>query len=636
MDSGGRQRNSWPAVPWTSGGWSAWLLLYCGVLFFWSLGSNRALTDHEALLGGTVKTMVLTGDWLILRIGDHTWLEKPPLPQWLAGFSAIVCGEFDEWAMRLPFACAAVAVVFVQVRLMRLWFGETIGWLSGFLQASSVYFVMYARLAEGDILLLLFVLGAIAAFWEAEWGRLSAAGAKIGTRLNAASIEQDGAVEKADRAVSPAAAVRPWSFWVFWICLGLTSLVKGIGFGAALVVLTCVGGMVARGDARGLWRWCSPTGWAITGGITFAWPLAVVWAEPAALALWYEHSLGRAAGTLGYTQPWWYYFVQWPTQLLPWTPWFVIGAVPAARIAWQDRRSPERLCGWWFLSQLLLLSLSSGKHHHYLIYALPALAPIAAQGLLLCGRWLHDPQRPWWLWSRGLQAAAVVAVAGGVLLGLLKPDYRIDGWLFVPLLAVGAALLAQQIARRQPARLVQLMLVVVAVGHVYAQTAVMPRRDTSAADKQFLLQADAMLPADSLVAACGSQEIARHVFYLKRPVIGVWNTAHLGAFLPKSRTCYVVARASATDDLAYLGDVTVCAQSRFTRRETSPNDRYTLFRIDPRVTTAAEWTVIRSSDSSAASLLEPVAETGTQIVPVSAIVPESVPAPERATDPTQP
>lgn len=534
------------------------LLLLCLVLFFFCLGSNRALTAHEVLMAGTAKQMAISGNWIVPTIGDHTWTEKPPLPQWLAGICALLLGGFNEWTMRLPFAMSGVVVVLLTLRLMTGLFDARIGWLSGMVQATTVYTVMYARLAESDMLLLVFVLGTITVFQEVE------------TRF---------------ATLTPTELQR--YRLAFWVLVGLTNLAKGVAFGAVLVVFTCGGWILLRRDWQAIRRWWSPLGILLGVAVAVAWPVAVVMYDPEALELWKRHLFDRASGTLGYTQPPWYYLVQWPLQMLPWTP-FLVLAAPASLMAAKREAGSDRFCWWWFLGQMCLLSCSSGKHHHYLIYALPALSPIVAQGLVSAASQLADVNRSWRRWTVGLPIVAGGLLIAGVVAGGLWSEWRVDGWVFVPLFSVGFVLLAWQLAQRNVVRSTAVLLSVIVLGHVYAQVVVMPRVDTSAADKRFLAEVDRTVGREQILAACGSQEMAQHIFYLERPIIGIWNPADLPQALPPSDEIFVIARGNARAELALLGTVDQILQSTYTRREKSPSDRFTLFRVKPAPSVAAK------------------------------------------------
>jgi 4-amino-4-deoxy-L-arabinose transferase-like glycosyltransferase len=501
-----------------------WLIALSLLVNVFALGSNRALTDHEVHLAATARQMVVSGDWLVPRIGDRTWLEKPPLPQWLAAGTAVFLGRFDEWTMRLPFALCGVAVVLLAAQIATMLFGPRVGFVSGCIQATCVYQVTYSRLAESDVLLQCFVLGAIAVFLAREM-----------------------------RLTSPDLG-RGW----FWALLGAMNLSKGLAFGAVLTLLTCAGwGLFGEPGASAtgvrLWRlakrWWSLPGVLLALLIAGAWPMAVILREPEALALWQSHLFGRAAGSLGYTQPWWYYLTTWPVQLLPWTPFlFVPFFIRADRREKGLSNPPEPnpqgsdesrklFCLWWALSQAAVLSLSSGKHHHYLIYALPGLSPLMALGVLRCGTALE-----------------------GTLLR------SVANW--------------------------RAVMGVVIAGHLIVQAAIMPLRDPSRCDREFLAAVDRVAEADVPLVACGSQEISRHLFYVQRPIAGIWSVADVPVAVPGARRVYIIARGHARTALEeQWGDVQQIAQSQFTRRERTPDDRYTLFLVHRDMRTAPSLTV---------------------------------------------
>ena len=524
-------------------------------LFLVGLGSSRALTDHEALLAGSAKQMVQSGDWLLLKIGDQPWLEKPALPQWLAAVSAQLWGRYDEWSMRFPFAIAGIVVVGLITQLMTSLFGRTIGTLSGLVQATCVYQVAYARLAESDVMLQMFVIGAISVFATTEMRR---------------------------NELSPG----EWSRrrWLFWSLLGATNLAKGLAFGGVLTLVTCGGWLLLRRDVRGCWRWWSPVGMLLALAISAAWPVAVVWRDPSVLQLWSDHTVGRAAGSLGYPQPFWYYATTWVSQLLPWTPFFLIGAPLAWRRAREDANRPECLMWWWLLSHPLLLSLSSGKHHHYLIYALPASSPIIAMGLSQAAVWLRDERRAWWGWTLSLQVVAAAVVVAGSIIAWQEPALLFSAVVMASLLAAGMLALQSGLQRRSVPGATAALFGLVITGHVLAQAVVLPRRDPSAADKRFLAEVETLVAPQQPLVASGCQEIARHMFYVQPPVVGIWHPADIGQILPAELAerpqWFVITRGHAREQLAAYGAVTQVAQSQYTRRESVPEDRYTLFRID--------------------------------------------------------
>lgn len=546
-----------------SSGWGplsgkSWLLVIACALGLYgiNLGGARALTEHEIYVGGVAKQMVAEGQWILPRIGDHLWLEKPPLPHWLASISGIVAGDFSEAAVRTPSMLAGLGVVLLVAGLAGHWFGQQAGLLAGLLQASTVYMLTYARLAEADMLLAVLVVGSIAVFV-----RIQSVGAIDGRR-------------------GPQAALG-WRL-TFWALLGLTTLCKGPFFGAALVLVPCLGWLASRRDGAGLRRLWSPAGVLLGAALAVLWPALVIPRAPEALSLWNDHLFGRASGRVDFNiEPAWYYLTTWPWQLLPWTPLVLMGAGPSLRRAWHEGDSPDRFIWCWALLPPLVLSLSKGKHHHYLIHSLPALSPVMALGLLRCQEWfLRRPERAilcgrlaeWVLVPAGITFTAAAAW----YLAAVRSEVLVLG----ALVTAGFAACGLSLRRKLLTPTFGLLLLVILGAELYVHVRVLPQRDPSAADRAFLSAVAQQVPAGARLFACGGPEVARHIFYIKRPVEGVWDPMDLAPRLLTPQRIYVVARARDEGVLRRLGRVTRIGQSARTRGEKSPNERYTLFRID--------------------------------------------------------
>ncbi|OYW19638.1 MAG: hypothetical protein B7Z55_08490 [Planctomycetales bacterium 12-60-4] len=352
---------------------------------------------------------------------------------------------------------------------------------------------------------------------------------------------------------------------------------------AVLTLLTCGGWVLIRRDWGAWRRWWSPLGMSLAVAIAAAWPIAVAVRDPEAVRLWLSHTVGRAAGEIGYTKPFWYYLTTWPTQLLPWTPILFVAAPTSWRRARQSANGPDRFLWWWACSQLAILSLSSGKHHHYLIYALPALSAVIAQGLLLIRDGLLNVERSLRGWQWMLTILTATSVIAGLTASVLKPELRLDGICLGILFGTGCGVLAMACIRRDIRLATMTVVSTVLVAHIYTQAAIMPRRDPSAADKAFLAEVDRLVDPKTPLIATGCQEIARHIFYVEHPVIGVWNPNDIGKVAPLPPVFrpvqYVIARATSEDELNRYGKVEQIAQSAYTRRERTPRDRYTLFKI---------------------------------------------------------
>ena len=532
----------------------SWLLLLgvCLAVYCVNLGGARALTSHEVDVAGGARQMIAERDWLIPKIGDHSWLEKPPLLHWLAALSIILFGEVTEWVVRLPSAVAGVTLVFLLAMTVGRWIDEKAGLLAGLIQCTSWYMMTYARLAEADMLLACMVVSAIVVFIHLQGIGLS----------------------------QPSSRPRLWAM-VFWILIGLTNLCKGPLFGAVMTLTPCLAWLLWQRELRAWKRMWSPVGLGLGFFIAVAWPLLVIMKEPSALDLWLSHTVGRAKGDIGYGHPWYYYLGQFPGQLLPWTPMTLIGAIPSLKRMWRKADSVDRFTWLWALAPMFLLSFSHGKHHHYLLPCLPGFLFMTVKGMLILAQDIRDHVKNIVVvaWSFIVVISPAILTAG-LVGGFRVDDYRVDAWMLGGLFSVGFLLMGVFILKKQPARVFIVFLLIFVLGNVHAHLYVMPKQDDRRHDRRFLVSLHEELPPNALLFAAGEgPKIVRHIFYVQAPLIGVWKTEDISKYLSEEKVFFVIGRMNIFESLEHFGNVTVVSQSQYTRDEKSPRDRYTLFRI---------------------------------------------------------
>ncbi len=248
------------------------------------------------------------------------------------------------------------------------------------MQATTAWSVTRGRLAEADILLAAVLAWTIVAFDHLR------------------STRETGS----------------WRFlaWrgVFFGLLGLTFLIKGIGFGAVLIA-AIVGTMILIDRDRETWRRLrSPVGWGWVLAFSLAWPVAMVARHGlGALGLWTLHVADRFASRPEQFagESWWQYGSGILIQALPWTPLAVAGAWRSLGRALVDRResgSIDRLLWVWGVVPLALLSMATVKNAHYVIYAQVPWSIWAALGLSKLAERL---QRRGWGAPRLRRAAAL-------------------------------------------------------------------------------------------------------------------------------------------------------------------------------------------------------------------------------------
>lgn len=351
------------------------------------LGRAGRLTYHEAFVAQAAREMLASGHALIPTVGNRPWLEKPPLGIWLVALTARVSGfgVVDEWVARAPSAFAAALLALGVATFASRRFGPSVGLLAGLIQVTTAWTVMRGRLAEADMLLACLVAWTLVAFDHLR-------------------DPEDPASRK---------DISRWR-WAFFAGLGLTSLAKGVGFGAALVLAVVAVVLVWERDRETFRRLKFKKGWLLAATLGLAWPLAATLRHPSALGLWALHITDRlAAQPEHFTgQPWSEYLPTILAMLLPWTPFAIAGACRSIPRAFARGFCPgDRLLWAWTIAPLALLSLATVKHAHYAIHALPPCSIWAAQGLLRLGERLQT-QRGWTPSSVRRSAFAAFAALG--------------------------------------------------------------------------------------------------------------------------------------------------------------------------------------------------------------------------------
>ena len=496
--------------------------LLAAVAFGFSLVGGKPLSVHEARVPQLAREMAQEGRWLLPHSGGRPWLERPPLPHAATRVSYLVTGRDDAvWAARLPNAVAGVAVVLIAVYAGGVVAGRVGGIAAGVVLATCFEFYTYASQAEDDVYLALLVGASLTAFLKAE-----SRGPPVGV----------------ERRVM---GDRPASVWACFAFAGLTSLAKGPGPGLMQIGVGTVAALaiVYRNSWR---RWLWPPGVLVAAALFIAWPAYAYRHYPSVWGNW----IYDLTGPFGH-EPAWYYLEHLPAALIPWTPLALLGVWAA----WRRPRWRGALC--LAVAPVILMSVSSRKHHHYLV---PLLLPWAVVTATAIARWGPG-------WYAGLRdrvrrdppgrfkvvTAIELVVATGLVVAavLCLREPKLAAGLVTGagvVAAVAAAGLGLRAGRPGVAAAAPVVALVVAASALQWAGYRDGRRRAQA---DFAREVARVVPADEplLMVPGGSLDVFQFMFYANRPVRVLQVPAYLLDATITAPTLWVVARG---EDAAFL------------------------------------------------------------------------------------
>jgi 4-amino-4-deoxy-L-arabinose transferase-like glycosyltransferase len=215
-------------------------------IFLAASATPSLLDDADATHSQAAQAMLHTGDWVTLHVNGIRYLEKPPLPYWIAAVSMRLFGE-NTFAIHLPLALTILGLALLGYAWGRRAFSERAGFYAGLFTLTSAGVFLFTRIFIPDALLsLLLALSIYAAL----------------------------------RALDPdSRQPRLWAY-VMWSSLACAVLTKG--FVAIVFLFAAVGlFLILTGEWR-RWRLLHPfTGLALFFAIAAPWHILAALRNPA-------------------------------------------------------------------------------------------------------------------------------------------------------------------------------------------------------------------------------------------------------------------------------------------------------------------------------------------------------------------
>jgi 4-amino-4-deoxy-L-arabinose transferase-like glycosyltransferase len=372
------------------------LLVLLWPLFFAGLGRVPLFSVGEPREALEVTDAIDHGAWILPLRNGTEMPSKPPLYHWLADLTALGFGRVDELTVRLPSAILATLTVLAVV-----WFGArrwdaAAGLYGGFILATSLDFIHFAREARVDMTLACCLTAAWMAF---------------------------------DRAVASPFAP-PLMLWAFYLSMGLAALAKG-PVGLAQPILLALAYLTVRGELRRLRNFRIVPGLALAIAIPAAWYVMAVieggmpFVRKQIMRENVLHFLGTERTSLNESHPIYYYGSAFIAGLLPWSLFLVPLAVYLIQIRRRPERRPYDLPLLWIGIVIAFYTVAASKRSLYILAAYPAAA-------VALGAWWSRLQRQRdalsaplrWLLYAGV--AAAVGIAAAVLLSVLAQAIGLD------------------------------------------------------------------------------------------------------------------------------------------------------------------------------------------------------------------
>ena len=366
------------------------LLLLSLALYLPGLASLPPVDRDEARYIQATRQMLETGDFLRIRYQDEARNKKPAGVYWLqaaavAAFSK--AGATTVWPYRLVSLLGATVAVLLAFLFGQQIFDRRTALVGAGLLAGCLDLVFEAHVATTDALLLATAV--------------AAQGALAVCYLSSRRSERFG----------------PGLAALFWIAQALSILVKGpvVPAISLLSILTLV-----LADRRGAWLKGLRPLWGVPLllALVLPWLISIeIVTQGQFLNEAVGHDLlGKVAGAQeAHGAPPGYYLALLPVTFWPGTLFLGFGAV----WAWRNRRLPAaRFLLAWAVPFWIVLEAVPTKLPHYVVPLYPALALLAAKGLIAAAEEGMVVPRRWIAWAPvGLWALVAVALAG-VLVGL--------------------------------------------------------------------------------------------------------------------------------------------------------------------------------------------------------------------------
>jgi len=413
------------------------------------LGNTALWEPDEPRFAEATRQMFERGDFLTPWFNGRPRFEKPVLMYWLQAPVVAVLGT-TETAFRIPSALAGLLTLFLVYRIGARLVNPNAGVIAAIALATTFRFVLYARQGLTDVPVTALVTLAIWCF---------IAGNGVGNVDGRRGLVLAG-----------------------WAATGCAALMKG----PVAIIGPLVWIIYARWTEGwpGVKRMRIIEGAMVAAAIALPWFVVMVALHGRAfvdVALGYEVVARYMSPDFpGRDRGFSYFWGVWLGDAAPWSLFFVTATVWALS-RWSTledgTRRAVQLSIVWFLTVLLLFSVSSYKLPHYIIPAYPATALLVG---VFADAVMRGAVSATWLWRVPSALAAVLLIVGATLLGLLLRrafDLPVSdpSFVLVGILVVGAVAIVINLVLRRDQRVLTALTAALVAGYAWTIIVISPR-----------------------------------------------------------------------------------------------------------------------------------------------------------------
>jgi 4-amino-4-deoxy-L-arabinose transferase-like glycosyltransferase len=360
----------------------AGLIIINLIAFIWSLGSTGLIDETEPLFAEAARQMTVTGNWITPYFNEATRFDKPPLVYWLIAIAYKIMGV-NEWAVRLPSALAAIALMLaVFVTLLKFGYASPKAALVNGEQSATVQRQLWLTAWIGSALT---ALNFATFAWVHQGVSDMLLSGCMGTAL--LSFFWGYAQNKVDLPTGWLVPIPNRGYLGFYVLSGLAVLTKG-PVGIVLPGLIILAFLVYVGNLRSVLREMGLVwGMLLFLAISVPWFILVIHDNGEAYidSFFGYHNLERFTSVVNrHSAPWYFYFLIVAGMFAPWSiylPYSMVRLQFWKRKYWQEQLRQAQLTLFalaWFGVIFVFFTIAVTKLPSYVLPLMPAAAILVA------------------------------------------------------------------------------------------------------------------------------------------------------------------------------------------------------------------------------------------------------------------